>query len=135
MLILLGSSTTSANAVFGLSKCEKVKNQILKYERIERPLINEWNRYANKRYTSFSNYKNNMIQKEWIELVNLEVKMYGLELNNLKCFSTTQGIVIKKNYSIWKSNQQLNKFCPDQWNGLRDPFFYKEIFWDSIYNQ
>ena len=133
--ILLVSVTYSpAYAVLGLSKCEKVKKQIISYEGEEKPLIAKWNVYSGKYHSQLSDYQNAANQKSWIKIVDLEVKMYGLEMNNLKCFTPTQQIYIKKQYPLWKAEQSLNRFYPNDFNGAKN-YRYSEIYWDSIYDQ
>ena len=135
VLILLGSSSTHANAIFGLSKCEKTKNQIVKYEKIERPLVKEWGTYGGKRAWNFTDYRNELRQKEWVQLVNLEVKMFGLALNNIDCFSETQKRFISQEYPLWKNHQATNRAFPNQTNGINRNGIYRVVVWESIYDQ
>ena len=126
---------TPAQAIFGLSACEKVKKQVLSLEKIEKPIIDKWNMKAGDNYSLWSVRMKQIFQQQWIELVNLEVKMYSLEMNNLKCFTNTQQIYIKKVYPAWKKEQDQNRFYPTNYNGLNIYGNYKEIFWGSIYSQ
>lgn len=132
---LLAPSMAPANAIFGLSKCEKIKKQILAFEKQEKPIIDKWNLKAGDPTHLWSPNKRAIFQIQWIELVNLEVKMYALEMNNLNCFSSTQRIYIKDTYPYWKEQQQINKWYPRNNNGLTSNGTYKTISWDSIYNQ
>ena len=124
-----------ASAVFGLSKCEKVKKQILAYEKTEKPLIADWQNYSGQWIWDYPQKSQLEIQKRWTNIVNLEVKMYSLEINNPKCFSNSQNIYIKDIYPKWKKQQQTNKFNPTGNNADNGKGYYIEISWDSIYNQ
>jgi hypothetical protein len=132
---LLGSSLTPAQAIFGLSKCEKVKKQILAYEKTEKPMIADWQNYSGEWIWNYSQESQRKIQKRWTNIVNLEVKMYSLEINNPKCFTNSQNIYIKKVYPQWKKHQQTNKFYPTYNNADNGNGYYTAISWDSIYNQ
>ena len=125
---------TPSNALFGLSKCEKVKKEILTKQVLEKKYVKDWNEYAGKYSIQFPWHVNAQIQKDWIRLVNLEVKMYSLAKNNPKCFSITQNEYAKKYYNYWKNEQMTNKFYPNSYNGEKD-YGYLKINWDSIYNQ
>jgi|LakMenEpi03Aug12_release.lakeMendotaPanAssembly.Ray.scaffolds.fasta_scaffold594403_3 hypothetical protein len=135
VLVMTFFPTQSANAIFGLGKCDKVKKQILKYEKEEKPLVDGWNYHSGKYYFEYSNYMQRELQKYWITLVNLEVKMYSLEKNNPKCFTNTQNDYINDVYPNWKSHQSRNKFYPNNNNGVDADNRYTKIAWDSIYNQ
>jgi hypothetical protein len=135
MMGLLATSLTPANAILGLSKCEKVKKQILAYEKIEKPLVKDWQNYAGDWIWSYSTDSQLKIQQRWTNLVNLEVKMYTLEINNPKCFTNSQNIYIKNVYPEWKKSQSINKFYPNANNADNGKGYYTTVSWDSIYNQ
>ena len=105
---LLASSMTPASAVFGLSKCEKVKKQILAWQEIEKPMIKDWQNYAGDWIWSYPSESHRELQNRWKNIVNLEVKMYSLEINNPKCFTNSQNLYIKDVYPKWKKYQQIN---------------------------
>jgi hypothetical protein len=132
---LFASSMAPANALFGLSTCEKVKKQILAFEKTEKPMIAEWGNYAGDWIWDYSQKSQLEIQKKWIKIVNLEVKMYSLEINHPKCFTNSQNIYIKSIYPKWKKHQQTNKFYPNSNNADSGNGYYIGISWDSIYNQ
>ncbi len=127
--------SSPAHAIFGLSTCEKVKKQILAYEKIEKPLVKEWQNYAGDWIHSYSGESQLKIQQRWINLVNLEVKMYTLEINNPKCFTNSQNIYIKNVYPAWKKYQSINRFDPTANNADNGNGYYISVSWDSIYNQ
>ena len=135
MMGLLTTSLTPANAILGLSKCEKVKKQILAYEKIEKPLVKDWQNYAGDWIFDYSRESQLKIQQRWINLVNLEVKMYTLEINNPKCFTNSQNIYINDAYLDWKKSQSINKFNPTANNADNGNGYYISVNWDSIYNQ
>ena len=124
-----------AHAIFGLSKCEQVKKQILAFEKIEKPLLADWQNYSGDWIWHYSQESQLKIQKRWTDIVNLEVKMYSLELNNPKCFTNSQNLYIKTVYPKWKKQQQTNRFYPTSNNSDNGAGYYTGISWDSIYNQ
>jgi hypothetical protein len=126
---------TPAQAIFGLSTCEKVKKKILAFEKDEAVIAKTWDQYAGKSQFNMERSTKAWLQTKWIEIVNLEVKMYALEMNNLKCFTNTQQIYIKEVYPSWKKEQSYNKAYPNWDNGVNANGYYKTITWDSIYNQ
>jgi hypothetical protein len=138
LCLVLGMAVPFAapsHAIFGLSKCEKVKKQILAYEKIEKPLVKDWQNYAGDWILSYSGESQLKIQQRWINLVNLEVKMYSLEINNPKCFTNSQNMYIKNAYPVWKKSQSINKFDPTANNADNGNGYYTSVSWDSIYNQ
>jgi hypothetical protein len=92
ILGLLGSSMASvapASAIFGLSTCEKVKKQVLDFEKKINNSASFWIKYQGKKipdrlYPDLVAY-----QKE--DLVSQMVK---LEFNHPQCFTRTQNIEI-----------------------------------------
>jgi hypothetical protein len=124
-----------SQAIFGLSTCEKVKKQILGFEKIEKPMVDDWQNYAGNRIWDYPSESQLTLQKRWTNIVNLEVKMYALELNNPKCFTNSQNIYIKDVYPKWKKDQMINRFNPTANNADNGAGYYIRISWDSIYNQ
>jgi hypothetical protein len=103
ILGLLGSSMASmapANAIFGLSKCEKVKKQILSYEKQEKALAVKWAPANGRLHSDFSLSQNRYFFELHKSIVRLEVKMFTLEKNNPKCFTITQNELITETISI-----------------------------------
>ena len=132
--LLLSFIVAPSQAFFGLGKCSNVKNQIKAWEKIEKPLINDWNQYSGRSTWEFSVNQQQGIAKKWIKIVNLEVKMYGLQKNNPKCFSITQREYTNQGYKSWKTSQKFNKFARTDQVGTRNGV-YTTVAWDSIYNQ
>ena len=89
---LLASSMTPANAIFGLSKCEKVKKQITNEEKVGLLLHNK---YLKQRRILLT-----MSKPTWTDLSNVlgwlpdvydsDLKVYKLVNNNLSCFTSQQ---------------------------------------------
>jgi len=132
---LLASTMAPASALFGLSNCEKVKKQILAYEKIEKPMVDSWNMKAGDYPYMWSQKAQLSFSRKWVDLVEIEMKMYTLEMNNLKCFTTTQKMYIKENYSAWKDLKNIIKFYTYPSYGINSEGKYSYISWDSIYNQ
>ena len=138
ILALLGSSMASmapANAILGLSKCEKVKKQILSYERQEKLLAQKWVPANGQLHSRFTLQQNKVFFNLHKSIVKLEVKMYTLEKNNPKCFTITQNEYIKKVYPLWKEWETYYRFNPNYVYQPRMFNVWSEIAWDSIYNQ
>ena len=89
---LLASSMTPANAIFGLSKCEKVKKQITNEEKVGLLLHNK---YLKQRRILLT-----MSKPTWTDLSNVlgwlpdvydsDLKVYKLVNKNLSCFTSQQ---------------------------------------------
>ena len=132
---LLASSMAPASAIFGLSKCEKVKRQILSYEKQEKPLAQKWVPANGQLHARFTLAQNKTFFNLYKSIVKLEVKMYTLEKNNPKCFTITQNEYINKVYPYWKERDNYYKFNPTYVFNPRLIPIWSEISWDSIYNQ
>ena len=130
---LLVASMTPASAVFGLSKCEKVKKEIRALEKIEKAKILSWNRnWAGKDAVNLVSYRKQSDQ-EWLYIVNMEVKLYSLERNNPKCFTITQNLYIEKYLPLWQDIKQRIAYGEStNTNGFG---VFAKLNWDSIYNQ
>jgi hypothetical protein len=87
---LLASSMTPANAILGLSKCEKVKKQVLSLE----SEINKQSIYWNGKKSQKADLKL-IPQLEAYDSSNLVGALWKLEYNNPKCFTRTQNIEIE----------------------------------------
>jgi hypothetical protein len=81
---------TPANAILGLSKCEKVKKQVLSLE----SELNKQIVYWSGKKSQQADVK--LIPKlEAFVAANLVGELWKLEYNNPKCFTRTQNIEIK----------------------------------------
>jgi hypothetical protein len=90
VLILLGSSLTPANAVFGLSKCENVKKQVLSLEsQINKQSTFWWGKKSQQADLKL------IPQLEAYESTNLIGQLWRVQYNNPKCFTRTQNIEIE----------------------------------------
>jgi hypothetical protein len=137
ILGLLGSSMASmapANAIFGLSKCEKVKKQILSYEKQEKALAVKWAPANGRLHSDFSLSQNRYFFELHKSIVRLEVKMFTLEKNNPKCFTITQNELITETYPSWKKwetyykNQSTYIYLPRMYQR------WSNVIWESIYD-
>ena len=129
----MGSSIVPAEAILGLSNCEKVKKEIRGLEKTEKAKIMSWNRnWAGKDAINLVTYHKQSDQ-EWLYIVNIEVKMYSLERNNPKCFTITQNLYIKKYLPLWQDIKQRIAYG-ESTNTDAISLFVK-LNWDSIYNQ
>ena len=87
---LLASSMTPASAVFGLTKCEKVKKQVLRLESELNAQINYWNRKISQQADP------KLIPKlQAFDSANLVSEVWKVQYNNPKCFTRTQNIEIE----------------------------------------
>ena len=132
---LLTSSVSPANAILGLSKCEKVKKQILAYENQEKVLAQKWVPANGQPHSRFTFAQNQIFFDLHRSIVKLEVKMYTLEKYNPKCFTITQNEYIKRVYPLWKDWENYYKFTPRYVYQPRMLSYWSDIAWDSIYNQ
>ena len=132
---LLASSMAPANAILGLSQCEKVKKQILNYEKQEKPLAQKWVPANGQLHSRFTLEQNKVFFNLHKSIVKLEVKMYTLEKNNPKCFTITQNEYINRVYPLWKDWENYYKSTPRYVYQPRMFSYWSDISWDSIYNQ
>ena len=65
---LLASSVAPASAIFGLSKCEKVKKQVLAWQKIEKPMIQDWDNYSGNYFYKWESADALKIQKRFINI-------------------------------------------------------------------
>lgn len=117
-----------SQAMFGLSKCEKVRKQILSMQVGESFLAAGYEPANGVSASIFSSDDANFYRGIWTDIVNWEVSMYKFETQNLKCFSTSQIIFINKAYPSWKSWITTSGVV---WNLSNFP----QVSWDSIYNK
>jgi len=135
LLVSSLASVAPANAILGLSQCEKVKKQILSYEKQEKPLAQKWVPANGQLHSRFTLAQNKTFFNLFKSIVKLEVKMYTLEKNNPKCFTITQNEYINKVYPYWKEWENSYKSNPTFIYYPRLVRSWSDISWDSIYNQ
>lgn len=102
---LLGSSVTPANAVLGLSKCEKVKKQVLNYEKTEVSLNKAIKPFAGKSNMNFSITQNKSYYLMMKKFVAFEVTYLQYAYNNSECFTRSQNEFIDQAYKYAKQQQ------------------------------
>lgn len=134
LIVLISGITLSpvpANAVFGLSKCEKVKAQVLAYEKTEKGFEAQYEPVNGKWSWFFSSAHSNdywVLQKK---IVDFEVNMFAYVRSNAQCFTTKQRAYANSVYYVWKHLQTYLRAQPDWING----FSFVPIVWDSIYSE
>jgi hypothetical protein len=102
---LLASSMAPATAVLGLSKCEKVKKQVLNYEKTEVSLNKAIKPFAGKSNMNFSitqNKSNYLVMKKFVAF---EVTYLQYAYNNSQCFTRSQNEFIDQAYKYAKQIQ------------------------------
>ena len=102
VICLLGSSISPASAAFGLSKCEKVKKEMLT---LEKQILDVRN-YQGYTYTQVVFRMESKIWEPTAKAVKMYKqlmandpipKIWKLATNNPKCFTNTQNMQIVKN--------------------------------------
>ena len=98
---LLGSSITSANAIFGLSTCEKAKKEILSLESTMNSVKSiRGSRYVNDALREVQ-YLDILSLAEIAKLESLRLndpirQIWKVSFNNSQCFTNTQKLQIKE---------------------------------------
>ena len=127
---LLGSSMAPADAALGLSKCEKVKKQVLKYEKTEVSLKKTISPFAGKSNMIFSIAQNKSYYSTMKKFVAFEVTYLQYMYNNSKCFTRSQNEFIDQAYKYGK--QQQNNFNTTPY--YFDEFQNAGLLWSYPYN-
>jgi hypothetical protein len=118
---------TPAQAVFGLSACEKVKKQVLEYEKQINGIVSYWYAYKGKKIPSSLVSKFN---KQVLGGNDVVQQLTKFEYNNPKCFTRTQNEEIQgRKTSDWNMTQfvkydkdnilRTTKKCQDFWEKLQ----------------
>jgi hypothetical protein len=102
---LLASSIAPANAIFGLSKCEKVKKQILSEEKVSIILYN-----LAKKYRDSAIKDNSATWGDYSAVLSQEIlgrqsdiKVFDMMIKNSSCFSAE----INANIRMYKQGSQV----------------------------
>jgi hypothetical protein len=119
LVLLIGTPTTPANALFGLSKCEKVKKEISKEEQVGLIYFKEFDRQRDL-FLSNSSPTN----QDYVDLLDLILDVYQSDKNvylvvdkNKSCFSakklasarTRNSSVVSEIKSINNVNTTISK--------------------------
>jgi hypothetical protein len=104
-LLSTTSSITSANAILGLGKCDKVKKEMLKREAVISKNINLLAKYAGTSFPISSSTGKLIDTTFWTEERNLKAA-WKLGTNNPKCFTNTQNMVITDK-AQWRANSYV----------------------------
>lgn len=95
---LLGSSMTPANAIFGLSKCEKVKKQILQEEKITISL-DEYREKTRLRFIQKINPTYPDLADYYYQIIvsiESDLKVYSLMIKNPNCYATKINAAVRR---------------------------------------
>lgn len=104
---LLASSAAPATAAFGLSKCEKVKKQILSYEKKEIVLNRQVSSFAGQLAYQFSLSQNKSNYLKMKNYASFELTYLKYAYNNAKCFTRSQNEFINYSYKYAQDIQNL----------------------------
>ena len=124
---LLASYMAHANAVFGLSKCEKVKKQILSYEKREITLSRQVSPFAGQLANKFTLSQNRSNYLKMKEYINFEFTYLKYAYNNSKCFTRSQNEFIDSSYRNVEQLKYAYDSTPyflDAWQSNRMLFTY-----------
>jgi hypothetical protein len=115
-------------AVFGLSKCEKVKKQVLANEVGESFYQAAFSPANGARLNAFSYEDFSFYTEIWSEIVDWELYMYSFDWKYLECFTPSQVAFIVKAKPNWEADKALPTHGVTK-NG------FPSVTWGSIYNQ
>lgn len=126
---LVATGASAESPLPGSSACNKVKAQVLAYEKQEQifkkdyePVNGIWSWF----FTSAHLNKYWNLQKE---IVDFEVAMFEYDVKNISCFMPRQQKYAKTEIEEWKSIQRFITETPDWVTG----FSFIPIAWDSIF--
>lgn len=106
------SVASPAQAIFGLSTCEKVKKQVLQYESKINAVADYWNRYLKKEVPS--GLEDRLIFQ--VEKDKLIYELNKIQYNNPKCFTRTQNEWINQVRNRNISMKNLVQYVPNYIN-------------------
>ena len=124
---LLSSSMAPASAVFGLSQCEKVKKQILSYEKQEVALNRGVSSFAGQLAYNFTINQNRSNYLKMKNFASFELTYLRYAYNNSKCFTRSQNEFINSSYKYAQDIQNMFISTPyflDAWQSGRMLFTY-----------
>jgi hypothetical protein len=111
LFVLLFQLTPPANAIFGLSVCEKVKKQVLDYERKINAAPKKYSTYVANLPGTFEKPSVPLkFEKEFIDYrkFNWVGELVKITYNNPKCFTRTQKVEINlRKKANWDSSDFL----------------------------
>ncbi len=120
-----------ASAATASPKCDRVKAQVMKFEKSEKTFSTKYEPVNGKWSWFFTNAHLNeywLLQKR---IVNFEVRLFAYASSNLTCFSKNQQEYIETENQEWKDIKGYLKGQPDWVAGIA----FVPIEWDSIYNR
>ena len=90
-LINLVNPISNSHAIFGLSKCEKIKKEINSLETTVKKHISFWEKYSMNELNKAQERK----FKKFVSTGNIDLRnIFKLSYNNPKCFTNTQNVRI-----------------------------------------
>lgn len=127
--VLISTNASAVGPLPGSSACNKVKLQVLAYEKQEQiykkayePVNGIWSWF----FTGANLNKYWNLQKE---IVDFEIAMFTFDNRNITCFTPRQQAYAKTEIEEWKS---IRKFLQETPNWITG-FSFIPILWDSIY--
>lgn len=127
-ILMTSVMVNQSNAIFGLSKCEKVKKQVSDNEFRESFYQAAFEPANGVPFINFTFSDYDYFVGIWSDLVSWEVKMYQYDQSNSSCFTASQRKYIAKVLPLWMSAN----VSPT--HGLSGSNF-DSVTWGSIYKQ
>lgn len=126
---LVATGASAAEPLPGSSACNKVKAQVLAYEKQEQiykksyePVNGVWSWF-------FTSARLNKYWKLQKEIVDFQVVMFAYDNKHLSCFTPRQRAYAKAEIQEWREIQTFIQETPDWVTG----FSFIPISWDSIF--
>ena len=125
LVLLVSTGTSPANAVFGLSKCEKTEGQIIKLESKVKSQIRSVLRVGNLVQKSSP-----LIIKVYSDADSLEEslsKIRYLGLNNLKCYNARQSARLRVD-DFWRAEYYVELYPLNEYLALSKKNDYLSVY-------
>ena len=108
---LLGSSMTPASAVFGLSKCEKVKKAIQAEEAVGRESWQDFDVERDKLVANgyLTNMQTNYLFSLLLLVTESDLSVQQIAVKNIKCFDNKTNAANRKQLATTKSDIKMFK--------------------------
>lgn len=126
---LVTGGASAADPLPGSSECNKVKVQVLAYEKQEQIYKKEYEPVNGIWSWFFTSAHLNKYWKLQKEIVGFEVAMFAYDNENLSCFTPRQRAYAKAEIQEWTDIQTFLNETPDWVTG----FSFIPIAWDSIF--
>jgi hypothetical protein len=127
-VLLSLTATPSANALFGLGACDKLKKSILAEEKIG---LESWKTYRDLALRHNQDPKWNVsIAEAIVEVIRSDKFIWQLANKNAKCFTSKQNATIRRYLSL--TNRELSDYEAKIKSQTFPYFIYT---WSAIYNK